>query len=938
MLLENDKNLDRLVKLLFVLSLLSLLSIAQAFAGIIKGKVVDAETGETLINATITYAEGKGVSTDIDGMYSLDIPNGKRTLTIRYIGYKTIVREVVVRNGVEVMDFALEADNATLQDVTVLGETRQNTEFAIVREQQQAHVSMVSVSDQHIRRTQDKDASEVIRRIPGVSIIDEKFVMVRGLSQRYNNVWMNGAAVASSEADQRAFSFDIIPSSQIDNMKVVKSAAPEYPADFTGGFIMLNTKDVPLQNSWSVSVGGNYNTETHFKDHIYYEGGATDFLGFDDGTRGLNNGIHTELKPQGNGYSLTENGLNNDWKVSARKPVADMNLSASVAQRWNTASGQTFGFNGSINYSNAFRTMTNSANNLFGAYDVTHDKSSYLRRAIDDQYSNNVRMGAMLGLVWLSPDNSHSIRMKHIFNLLSKDRYTYRKGYDAQSDYMEQAEYYFQSRMTYNLGLSGKHNLGDDDLIDWNLGYVFANRNLPDRRRYTVFGQEDGSLEVENLNDINREFSLLKEHIFSAGLNWKHEFNVNDWQPSLKVGGYGEYRTRKYDTRFFTYAWPSGQLPQDMRDLDVPTQLLVDGNYGNNGLYLLEQVDWSNNYEANGTLGSGYVSLLLPFFDSRLEAYGGVRFESSHTELISNTRRQEYSPLSTKYDYNDLFPSVNLTYHLTKDQQLRLAYGRTTNRPEFRELSTSVYYDFDLASNVQGNHNLLPAYIDNVDFGWEWYPNSGEVISLSFFYKHFSDPIEWTYTVAGGTDLIYSYMNAEGANNYGVELEVRKQLDFISLPQLSVSLNASWIKSSVTFPEGSREQDRPMQGQSPYLVNVGLFYNSDLGNHTESWKKGWTGALLYNTIGKRIIGVGRSVGSGETEVRVPDSYEMPRHQVDMNIGKSFGRLDIRLALRDILGQKVQFKQFENTANGKIEQVTRSYKPGRNISLSLTYKL
>ena len=192
--------------------------------------------------------------------------------------------------------------------------------------------------------------------------------------------------------------------------------------------------------------------------------------------------------------------------------------------------------------------------------------------------------------------------------------------------------------------------------------------------------------------------------------------------------------------------------------------------------------------------------------------------------------------------------------------------------------------------------------------------------------------------MAGGTDLIYSYMNAEGANNYGVELEVRKQLDFISLPQLSVSLNASWIKSSVTFPEGSREQDRPMQGQSPYLVNVGLFYNSDLGNHSESWKKGWTGALLYNTIGKRIIGVGRSVGSGETEVRVPDSYEMPRHQVDMNIGKSFGRLDIRLALRDILGQKVQFKQFENTANGKIEQVTRSYKPGRNISLSLTYKL
>ena len=193
---------------------------------------------------------------------------------------------------------------------------------------------------------------------------------------------------------------------------------------------------------------------------------------------------------------------------------------------------------------------------------------------------------------------------------------------------------------------------------------------------------------------------------------------------------YGEHRSRKYDTRFFTYAWPDGQLPQQMRDLDVPTQLLTDQNYGKDGLYLLEQVDWSNNYEANNTLGSGYLSVLLPFFGNRLEAYGGVRFESFHTELISNTRRQEYSPLSTYYDYNNLFPSLNLTWHLTKAQQLRLAYGRTTNRPEFRELSTSVYYDFELASNVQGNHNLRPAYIDNIDMGWEWYPHAGEVISL----------------------------------------------------------------------------------------------------------------------------------------------------------------------------------------------------------------
>lgn len=910
----------------------------SAVAGVVKGKVTDAETGETLIGASVTFADGKGISTDMDGMFQLTIPNGKRKITIRYIGYKTITKDITVKDGTQTIDFSLEADNATLGTVTVVGEVRHDTEAATTREQQQAHVSMTAVSEQHIKRTQDKDASEVIRRIPGISIIDEKYVMVRGLSQRYNNVWMNGAAVPSSEADQRAFSFDIIPSSQISGMKVVKSAAPEYPADYTGGFIIVNTKDVPLRNTWSVSLGGSLNTETHMKDMLRYSGSATDFLGFDNGKRKLDNGINTTLNPQGNGYALTGNGLNNDWTVKTMKPVADLSLAASFSQRWHTEGGQTIGLNGSVNYSNAFRTLPEIENNMFGAYDVVHDKSNYLRKAKDSQYSNNVRLGALLGLVWLSSDGSQRVELKQIFNQLGKSRYSYRKGFDAQSDYMEQAEYYYQSRSTYNLGLAGKHTLDESNLIDWNLGYAYANRNLPDRRRYTVFGQEDGTLEVENLNDINREFSFLGENIYSGGTNWKHDFDFNGWKPSLKAGAYGEHRDRKYDTRFFTYAWPNGQLPQQMRNLDVPTQLLSESNYGPDGLYLLEQVDWSNNYQAKNTLGSGYAAFLLPLLNDRLEAYGGVRFESSHTELISHTRRQEYSPLSTKYDYNDLFPSLNLTYHLSKAQQLRLAYGRTTNRPEFRELSTSVYYDFDLASNVQGNHNLRPAYIDNIDMGWEWYPHAGEVVSLSLFYKHFRDPIEWTYTVAGGTDLIYSYMNAKGADNYGMELDIRKQLDFISLPQLSLSLNASWIHSSVNFPEGSNEHDRPMQGQSPYLVNAGLFYSSDAVKPAQGWKKGWTASVLYNTIGKRIIGVGRSVGSGETDVRVPDSYEMPRHQVDINVGKSFGHLDIRLSLRDALAQKVQFKQFESTHKGEIEQITRSFKPGRTFSLNLSYSL
>ena len=181
-------------------------------------------------------------------------------------------------------------------------------------------------------------------------------------------------------------------------------------------------------------------------------------------------------------------------------------------------------------------------------------------------------------------------------------------------------------------------------------------------------------------------------------------------------------------------------------------------------------------------------------------------------------------------------------------------------------------------------------------------------------------------------------MNALGANNFGLELDIRKSLDFIHLPDLSLSVNAAWIQSKVSFPKDSRETDRPMQGQSPYLINAGLFCNSDLRHPDKKWKKGWTASLLYNTIGKRIIGVGRSVGTSETDVRVPDSYEMPRHLLDLNIGKTFRHLDIRLALRDILAQKVEFKQFEQTAKGEVQQTTRSFRPGRTITLSVAYKL
>lgn len=922
-------------------ALIFIITALRAYAADIKGKVTDSTTGEPLIGATVQIdGTTKAAATDIDGLFAfsgLD-ENANYTLTIKYISYKTKkIDGVRAEAQPQVIEIKLTPDEQTLNEVTVTGVARKNTEIAVIQMTKSSPVIVSNVSAQEITKTQDTNAGEVIRRVPGVSLIDDKFVMVRGLSQRYNNVWINGGAVPSSEADSRAFSFDLIPSSQIDNMQIVKTPSPEYPADYTGGFITITTKDIPAENTAELSVGGNWNDITSFSDFKYAKGSGTDFLGFDSGMRGLNGGINSTLNSiADNGVDLLNNGFNNDWRVRNMNPVGDLKLSGSLGRRWKLGDRQ-LGMIAAFNYSNEYRKYEDMQNNLFGVYDADKDQSNYLRYSVDDQYNHNVRLGAMLNFTLLSADGNSKYQLKNIFNQIGNDRYTWREGLSAQSDNENSAEYYYRSRTTYNGQITGKHTFALDEL-DWSASYSYANRNVPDRRRYLINDAlEPGVMQLTSPNDISREWTKLDEHIVSAAVNDKHDFKFGSFTPSLKFGAYGEYRTRKYTTRDFIYNWnaASNTLPDGFRQNDLSEMLSDESYFGADRLYLLEEQHMRNNYKGNNYLGAGYFAANIPL--GNFNIYAGLRYEYDHMELITNTRDNAESPFSHNYEYNDLFPSVNTTYKINDQHQLRLSYGKTVNRPEFREVSPSVFYDFDLASNVQGNTDLKPCYIQNVDFRYEFYPSKGEIISIAAFYKYFDSPIEWTYTVTGGTSLVYSYMNAQRANNYGIELDIRKDLSFIGLPGFSWSFNGALIKSRVKFEAGSKEEDRPMQGQSPYLVNTGLFYKND--------KLQLDVALLYNRIGKRIIGVGRSEGttSGNEALRVPDSYEMPRDVIDLSASKKFGNhWELKLSIRDLLAQKVYYKQFadvhySNGTSREVEQITRAYKPGRNIGVSAVYK-
>ena len=902
-LLKQRHILRYALSILFLL-ILSIYSLFSQTA--IKGTVVDAKSNETLPGVAISIKNAaSGTSSDADGNYEMRLAPGKYTITATYLSYTTLeITDVIVKKGeITELNIPMHESAQALNEVVVVGLGRINSEVALLNSMKSSTSVVSGISAQQIAKSQDRDASEVIKRIPGISILDDKFVVARGLSQRYNNVWVNNSAIPSSEADTRAFSFDIIPSSQIENIMIVKSPQPELPADFSGGFVKVETKGIPNENAIQLSYGVGINTQTQFHDFKYNKGSGTDFLGFDNGMRSLSGSVKG-LLDNNDATAVTDatrNGFNNDWTVKNKKPLPDQRFSFLLNRKYQTSDNGLWGLIAALNYSNTSKTYTDMENSRFGVYNSDRDEPVYLYKYTDNQYTSEARVGALANLIY-RPNDKHKFEFRNIFNQLGRNRYTERDGYQYLSGlYIQRkAEYIYNSRMAYSGQFAGNHILSDKDNLDWTLGFSYANKKQPDRRMINwnengfVGDAHQGEMMIDQ-NDISRDYIKLNEYTYSLGTNYSHIFSFdNGFKPILKAGAYGEYRDRKYKNRSFAYAWNPNSMPSDFPYRDVVSEILIPENFDASKLYLYEDTDNRDSYSGKNTLAAGYVAVNLPL--SKWNIYAGARLEHNKMELVSYTSIKD-----------------NMTK--TKDY---------------------TYYDFDMFSDIIGNPNLNPAYVNNFDVRYEFYPSNSEILSLALFYKDFKDPIEWTYIDAGGS-YTYTFLNAKSANNYGIELDIKKNLDFIGLKNFSLTFNGAIIKSKVKFEETSiNEHNRPMQGQSPYLINTGLFYQND--------QYGLTSSLLYNIIGKRIVGIGKVDTSEGSTINndIPDMYEMPRNTFDFSVTKKFGKMfEVNAGIKDILAQKVQFKQFPKfkDAEGNIherEQVTKEFKPGRNISVTARF--
>lgn len=910
---------------------------------IVIGTVIEKNTAEPIIGATaIIKDENKAAVTDIDGTFIIPVTTGKdHIIDVNMLSYRPESNKFYAKGDTVRLKIEMESDIAQLGEVVVKGTKRIRTEASTVEALKSSLSVASAVSGELIRQSSDKDASEVMKRVTGVTIMNDKFVVARGLSQRYNNVWVNGVSMPSSEPDTRSFSFDLIPSGQIDNIMVFKSPAPDLPADFSGGFVKLLTRDTPEVSPFNISLTIGYNTETTFRKLRYNPGSGTDWLGLDNGHRNFKGGIHGvfDNADKSEVDRLSRFGFNNDWSIKSKPALPDLKFSASFGKEWWLATGDRLTLNAALNYSYSSLRYADMENARYGRYNIADDRPEYLYDYTDNRYQTSARWGAMLNLSWSHARSKFHFR--NIFNQIGQDRLTERTGWqNISSRYdQEKTEYLYNSRSTYVGQFAGKTDF-DNGGINWTAAYTYANRNQPDRRiinrqQNDLYGDKHfGEMQIEQ-NSIERDFTKLHEHVVSAGIDYHLDFKINGLTQTFKAGMFGQFRNREYNQRAFFYRFNGGNLPEDFSYRDVIGEILIPDNYVADKLYLYDGTDNRDSYSGHELQSNAYAALNMNF--NRFDVYAGVRLEQSNMTLRSFTTISGKQTEDRTYNYLNLFPSVNASYSINPENKLRLAYGMTTNRPEFREISPSVYYDFELFSDIKGNPNLKAAIVNNVDLRWEWYPSADEAISVGAFYKHFRNPIENTFLDAGG-GYTYTFENASHANVYGIEVDIRKNLGFIGMPFLRLGFNGALIGSRVNFAENSLEHNRPMQGQSPYIINASLFYKSD--------GRPFSAGILYNRIGKRIVGIGRTdISSGGTiDNDIPDMYEMSRNVLDLVVSYSFAkRFELKLSARDILGEPVEFCQFPKftASDGHTEsrkQITRKYNPGRSFQLILSIKL
>jgi outer membrane receptor for ferrienterochelin and colicin len=931
--------------LLFIPSFLFIVSFAQT--GKLSGKILNTKNEPLAgVSIKITGAAG-GATSDQNGQYSLTLSAGKKyDLDFSAIGYGLkSVTDVDIRAGeVTMLDITMEVVGKDLAGVTITGtrtNARKETVNSLIQFQKNTNTVAAVVSAEAIRRSPDKNTGEVLKRVPGTSIQEGKYLVVRGLSDRYNVAMLNGIQLSSTEPDRKAFSFDIIPSAMIDNIIINKAFVPEYPGEWAGGLIQVNTKDIPSSNFFNVTVGTGFNSQTLGNKFYTYKGGKYDWLGFDDGTRAL---------PAGTPAKKSFGDLSDADKIAVGKKIAGPNGIKEAGIPLNQSFQASGGFNtrlfdkkfGAIIGLTYNRTVRRNEfqNNI---WNVVRDNPNFQPSFLysNNKYTQDVLAGALANFSF-QLNNDNKISFRNILNVNTSDYTTLRTGKDyefnpTEGENIRAQELGFRANTFFNTQLNGEHSIKINEhlktKLDWYGSFTILDQYIPQQRRLQ-YNQDPGSasnpytlLIGSTLSQKTGSifYSTLSDYIYNAGANLTTPFTLFDNKQTVKLGYLFQVKDRLYNSRPFSVTLPSDNpslrlLPED--------QVFAAANFSDgtqdNKFFFGEYTEDRFRYLANTILNAGFIQFDNQF-TNWLRVVWGARYEH-FDQLVGSVKKSD--PRFVNSVKGDLLPAVNITFKVNNQTNLRVSGSQTVVRPEFRELSPLAFYDFELGASVVGNQALIRTKITNLDLRYELYPRAGELITLGVFYKHFANPIEQYYNQSGaGSSSTFNFINVEKATSYGAEFEFRKKLDFSrALRNFTLQGNLAYIYNRIK--DTVVKIDRPMQGQSPYVINASLQYDVE--------KLGLNTTLLFNEIGRRILYVGNDA--------VPEIWESSRPLFDFQIAKKLyhNRAEIRLNISDIFNQRANFYHDIND-NGKYNKTTdalaisRQYGTTFNITFGYTFK-
>ena len=914
---------------------------------VITGKVVDGEFNDFLPFANIVLQSNQGefidgTSTDFEGSYTIDVVAGTYILEFSFVGYDTkrITDVIVGQNEEFILNTTLLPASNSLDEVIVTTTAKNNTEASVLLIQKRAVNLIDGLSAQSIQKTGDSDLASAIKRIPGVSVQDGKFVYVRGLGDRYSKTLLGGLEVPGLDPDKNTLQLDIFPTNLLDNILINKSASADLNSDFTGGIVDVILKDFSVLPEYSFSISGSYNPDMNLNDNfIGNENDAFNFLGFDNGY--FDNPLSSKQEiPFPETFNIGQSVLTRfltqkleaTMDASRFQSFLNYSVGATASNQFNLSDTKSIGYIASLSLKRDYEYYESFFNGTVEKENINKPLEPYSEQV--GEFGQVKNLGSALLGISLKTTNS-----KYKLNLLaikSGESGAIKGNYKEfiENPYNGDASILtYTDRNILSLPFSSQHIFnGGNSSLDIKIAPSIARVYDKDFKK-TVFEIAPNGNKLISPNTTQNPTRLwrsLREDVISSKIQYNLDLKGEKIQGKIKFGSSFTYKQRDFETDDYRIAYRglSSVLGGDANNILAPNFIYdLDTNQGS---YIKGDFQRTNQYESSGQTFAGFISSELILSD-KWKSTIGLRFENYLVKYTGENIEAIKFNNEKLIDTKDLYPSLNIIRTINDDKNLRISYSKTTARPTFKEISAAQIYDPITERYFVGNPDVNPTYINNFDLRYESYSEGNQIFAISTFFKQFNDPIEVT-ALDANQPSVFIVRNNKEATVYGVELELRKDILNNEKRKLSLNLNTSIIESEqrmsdeefkgrvISNPDKEISNTRELQGQSPYLVNLGLVYNL----FTKDLELG----SYFNVQGKtlEIVGIGN----------LPDVYTYPFQNLNFNLSKTFGvnqNQSINIQAENILNSK---RESKYDYYGLETSTFSLYQPG--ISFSLGYSI